>query len=325
MRFKKTLCTVIISLSTLLVPTLAYGQAYGKVNVETLNLRSNPSTSATNVGQLDQSEEVEIVGRANNEWLEIVTGNGNKAYVFSKYVSIVDTEGTINGQGVRLRDYPDVNNSQVFDTLYNGDKVIIEYTVDNWCKVIAKGKEGFISKDFVNSPFINEVTTKKMSEVERVKPAQVTTAKAESNKNQSQKPQQSTSNSDKPVKSSQSGLGAAIVEDALQFKGGRYVYGGNNLNTGVDCSGFTQQIMKRHGISISRSSRSQYANDGYKVSKDNLQKGDLLFYGYNGNVSHVALYIGNGQVIHANTSSTGIIVSSAFNAGKPYIGAKRVI
>ncbi|MGL4797938.1 MAG: NlpC/P60 family protein [Cellulosilyticaceae bacterium] len=329
MQLKKTLCTVVMSLSTLLVPTLTFGQAYGKVNVETLNMRNTPATTATNIGQLDQSDEVEIVGRANDEWLEIVTPNGNKAYVFAAFVAIVDAEGIVNGQGVRLRDYPDVNDSTVFETLHKGDKVVIEYAVGDWCKVIAKGKEGFVSKQFLDSAFLDEVPTKTMNEIERVKPAPVVSATKESNKSQSSKPQsnktQATTQKEVPVKTSNSSLGESIAQDALQFKGGRYVYGGNSLKTGVDCSGFTQQIMKRHGVSISRSSRSQYANDGYKVSKDSLQKGDLLFYGYNGAVSHVALYIGNGQVIHANTSSTGIIISPAFSAGKPYIGAKRVI
>ena len=116
-----------------------------------------------------------------------------------------------------------------------------------------------------------------------------------------------------------------IIQDAKQFLGNPYVYGGNSLTNGVDCSGFTQQMMKRHGISISRTSSSQYANDGYKVSRDELRKGDLVFFGYNGSISHVGIYIGNGQMIHSGTSSTGITISSLEGAGKPYIGAKRVL
>ncbi len=83
--------------------------------------------------------------------------------------------------------------------------------------------------------------------------------------------------------------------------------------------------MKRHGISISRTSSSQYTNDGYKVSRDELRKGDLVFFGYNGSISHVGIYIGNGQMIHSGTSSTGITISSLEGVGKPYIGAKRVL
>ncbi|MEG0388189.1 MAG: C40 family peptidase, partial [Niameybacter sp.] len=133
------------------------------------------------------------------------------------------------------------------------------------------------------------------------------------------------SNNEDTVVASGKSLGEAIVEDAQQFVGNPYVYGGNSLTSGVDCSGFTQQIMNRHGISISRTSRSQYDNDGYQVSRGELQRGDLVFFGYNGSISHVAIYIGDGKIIHSNNSSTGIIISSFDGPGKPYIGAKRVI
>lgn len=117
--------------------------------------------------------------------------------------------------------------------------------------------------------------------------------------------------------------GEEIVAYAKQFLGGKYVYGGNDLATGVDCSGFAQQIMQHFGISIARSSRAQYASNGYAVSQAEIQPGDLVFYG-NNSVNHVAIYAGNGQIIHANTESTGIIMSNLYY-GKPIIGIKRVI
>ena len=84
--------------------------------------------------------------------------------------------------------------------------------------------------------------------------------------------------------------------------------------------------MKNFGISLQRSSSAQFSNNGYSVERGNEQPGDLIFYGYNGNVSHVAIYIGGGQIIHANDERTGICISSAFsNTGKPVIGIKRVI
>lgn len=124
-------------------------------------------------------------------------------------------------------------------------------------------------------------------------------------------------------KNSSLAKGEEVVSYAKQFLGGRYVYGGNNLATGVDCSGFAQQIMKHFGISIERSSRSQYACNGYAVRQSEIQPGDLVFYG-NGSVNHVAIYAGNGQIIHASTESTGIIMSNLYY-GKPIIGIKRVI
>jgi cell wall-associated NlpC family hydrolase len=326
MQLKKTLLAIGIAVTTMLVPSLVYGQAYGKVNVETLNMRQEPNTKATNVGQLNQKDEVQIIGRANEEWLQVKGKDGKSAYVFSEYVSIEEAEGVIIGQGVRLRDYPATTGSNVFDTLSKGDKVVIQYTVDGWCKVIHDGREGFVSAEYVDSKFMDEIKSESISEVKRIVPTKVEVpAQTESTASKNNASGSSSSNSTtKPVESSES-LADTIIEDAKQFLGNPYVYGGNSLTNGVDCSGFTQQIMKRHGISISRTSSSQYTNDGYKVSRDELRKGDLVFFGYNGSISHVGIYIGNGQMIHSGTSSTGITISSLEGVGKPYIGAKRVL
>lgn len=325
MQLKKSLLTLCVMMSALIMPTLVYGQAYGIVTADSLNMREKPSTQSTKLGQLNNKEEINIIERTNDEWLQVQTSNGKKAYVFAEYISIEEAEGVITGQGVRLRDYPSVTNSTILQTLKKGEEVVIEYTVEGWCKVIYNGKEGFVSQEYVDSKFIKEIKTKKLSEVKKIEPTQETEEIIHTNKDNE------SSNSDSQEQDANTSvatgkdLGEEIVKDALQFVGNPYVYGGNSLTNGVDCSGFTQQIMKRHGINISRISSSQYANDGYKVSKEELQKGDLVFFGYNGSVSHVAIYIGDGKMIHSNNSSTGIIISTLANSGKPYIGAKRVI
>lgn len=122
-----------------------------------------------------------------------------------------------------------------------------------------------------------------------------------------------------------SSKGEEVVAIARKYLGGKYVYGGNNLETGVDCSGFTQQIMKKVGITIERTSRSQYAANGKKVSVSDVAPGDLVFYGKDGvNIDHVAIYAGNGQIIHASDAKSGIKMSNLYY-GKPIIGVKRVI
>ena len=101
-----------------------------------------------------------------------------------------------------------------------------------------------------------------------------------------------------------------MVDYALSFVGGRYVWGGTDPHTGADCSGFTRYILSHAGgVSISRSSAEQ-AGEGRTVTADSMQPGDLLFYSNGGGVNHVAMYIGNGQVVHASSSKTGIIVSA---------------
>lgn len=126
------------------------------------------------------------------------------------------------------------------------------------------------------------------------------------------------------VASKQQTRGEEVIDYAKRYLGGPYVYGGNNLNTGVDCSGFTQQIMKHFDVSLERSSRAQYASNGYKVSKAELLPGDLIFYGYSGSINHVAIYAGNDQIIHASTERTGITMGS-LHGNTPIIGMKRVI
>ena len=101
-----------------------------------------------------------------------------------------------------------------------------------------------------------------------------------------------------------------VVDYALQFVGGRYVYGGVNPSTGVDCSGFTRYVLKKTAdVELDHSARSQ-SGEGKIVSYDQARPGDLVFYGKNGSINHVALYMGDGKVVHASTEKTGIIVTN---------------
>lgn len=101
-----------------------------------------------------------------------------------------------------------------------------------------------------------------------------------------------------------------IVNYALQFVGNRYVWGGTSLTNGTDCSGFTQSVLKHFGISIPRVSRDQ-ARTGKSINSSQMRPGDLIFYtNSSGTVNHVAMYIGNGQVVHAASRKSGIKISS---------------
>lgn len=100
-----------------------------------------------------------------------------------------------------------------------------------------------------------------------------------------------------------------VAEYALQFVGGRYVYGGNDPHVGVDCSGFTKYVLSHEaGVSISRTAASQSC-EGQAIRLNEARPGDLVFYTKGGSVNHVAMYIGDGKVIHASTEKTGIIVT----------------
>lgn len=111
--------------------------------------------------------------------------------------------------------------------------------------------------------------------------------------------------------SSTGSVRSSMVSYAMQFLGNSYVYGGTSLTNGTDCSGFTMRIYEHFGYSIPRTSAAQ-ASYTTTISSSEAQPGDLFFYGYGGSVSHVAMYIGGGQVIHASNESTGIKISNAF-------------
>lgn len=101
-----------------------------------------------------------------------------------------------------------------------------------------------------------------------------------------------------------------LVNYALQFVGNRYVWGGTSLTNGVDCSGFTMRVMEKFGVSLPHYSGSQ-AQMGKKVTSATMQPGDLIFYaGSNGKVNHVAIYIGNGRIVHAASRRSGIKTST---------------
>ena len=131
-----------------------------------------------------------------------------------------------------------------------------------------------------------------------------------------------TSNTTASSTSSSSSLGQQIADFAVQYVGYPYVYGGNSLTNGVDCSGFTQQVYLHFGYSIPRRASIQ-ATVGTSVAISDLQPGDLVFYGDSEGVGHVVIYIGNGKVVHASTPSKGIIISDLYY--RTPMCAKRII
>ena len=101
-----------------------------------------------------------------------------------------------------------------------------------------------------------------------------------------------------------------VVNYALQFVGNPYVWGGTSLTKGADCSGFTMQVMRQFGVSLPHYSGAQ-AKMGKPVKSSEMRPGDLIFYANSGGtVNHVAMYIGNGQIVHAASKKSGIKIST---------------
>lgn len=100
-----------------------------------------------------------------------------------------------------------------------------------------------------------------------------------------------------------------VANFAMQFVGNPYVYGGTSLTNGADCSGFVMAVYANFGISLPRTTGG-LAQSGYPVDINNIQAGDIISYGYNGYVSHSALYVGNGMIVHASTPELGIRIDN---------------
>ena len=116
-------------------------------------------------------------------------------------------------------------------------------------------------------------------------------------------------------------VATSLVNFALQFVGYSYRSGGTDLYNGVDCSGFTMKVFEQFGYGLPHNAASQSSYGSY-VSLDQLAPGDLLFYGY-GSITHVAIYIGNGQIVHAATPSAGIVTANY--QMMPIITARRIL
>lgn len=113
-----------------------------------------------------------------------------------------------------------------------------------------------------------------------------------------------------------------VVNYALQFVGYPYVYGGNSLTNGTDCSGFTKLIYASYGVYLPRSAPEQ-AHYGVHVNLENIMPGDIVVSGYDGVVCHASIYIGDGKLVHALNSNVGIVVTSMYIM--PIIDVRRVI
>lgn len=140
---------------------------------------------------------------------------------------------------------------------------------------------------------------------------------SESKESQKEESSSKSESSGGSSSSSGSSKGSEIANFACQFIGNPYVAGGTSLTNGADCSGFTQAVYSNFGISLPRTSGSQ-ALCGTSVSYAEAQPGDIIYYG-----GHVGIYIGNGQIVHASTQSTGIKISSALY--RSIISVRRIV
>lgn len=251
-----------------------------------LNIRQEASTDSEVVGILTNHNACELLEDA-GDWYKVTSGKVT-GYVSKQYLVIGDeaeaiaeqeikTVATVNTETLNVRAEKSTE-AAVLSQVGNSEAFTVNSVADGWVEISVDDSVGYISQDYVT--LAQALPTAKT--IEQVK-----------------------------YGDGVSDVRASVVSYALQFVGNRYVWGGTSLENGVDCSGFTMRILGKYGVSLPHSSKAQ-PSCGTKISASDAKPGDLFFYGSGRSISHVAIYIGNGQIVHASNKRDGIKVSNAY-------------
>lgn len=232
--------------------------------------------------------------QANGEILVVYQDeNGNeKTATISAVAAQAENYACINagGDALRVRQGPGTGYA-ILCNVYDGDRFPITGKTNGWYQILCNGRTGYVSAEFVTVQDGDSVS----------------------------KPDGDGDVSPNP-------LGQEIVDFALQYVGYPYVYGTAGPDT-FDCSGFTMYVYSHFGYSLNRSSKDQVKN-GVAVDKEDLQQGDLVFFSTNGSYpTHVAIYIGDGNIVHASTPQDGVKISSLNTSYyiDNYFAARRIL
>ena len=321
------------------------------VNAKALNVRATPSEESTVIDVASESEELEVVDTS-GEWATVALGNDVYGFIHPDYCeyktyypTAVTLEEEADRQAAEEASYKEVSESTDIsdseDVSYAEDTASADATytdetpstdtayVDEtpstdtaYVDETPSTEAPYTEVPETEAPYTEAPETEapytEAPETEAPETEAPETEAPETEAPETEAPETEAPETEAPA--SDSSVGQEIANYAVQFVGNPYVYGGTSLTNGTDCSGFTQSVMANFGIYIARTAADQ-AYGGTSVSVSDIQPGDLLFYSDGSGISHVALYIGGGQIVHAATESQGIIISS-YNYDSPVCAAR---
>ena len=296
-----------------------------------VNVRSIPSEEGEIVGKLYDKSVGEFIEEKDG-WYKIVSGNctgyvkgeycvvGEEAEALAKEVGT--TYAIVNTTTLKVRKEASTE-SAVLGLVPIEEELVVVEELDGWVKIAIEEGDGYVSRDYVNlrTDFVHaesreEEEARLAAEARAREEARAAAAATEASRAQQQaevqvqksEANQAAIDSARNIAAASVGseMGKSVIDYATQFVGNPYVWGGSSLTNGTDCSGFVMSVYSNFGVSLPHSS-SALRSKGYDVGGlENAQPGDIVCYS-----GHVGLYVGNGQIVHASTSKTGIIVSSA--------------
>lgn len=298
-------------------PEFAIAQVQDYVNV-----RSLPGTDGDIVGTLRSGAVAEIQATAgeNDDWFQIVSGNV-AGYIKAEYFVFGEEANAILDQSIRtyatiLADRLNVREEASSTGKKSGyleaaEQVLVLEDLGDWLHVqYTDTVDGYIAKEYarLTESYIYAQTPEEAAAektLRQTRQGRIQTA-------QYVKPENTNITFPPTTYTSNEELRKAIVENAMQYLGNKYVHGGNSLETGTDCSGFTMLLYAQYGYSISRTPAGQLEKAGRSIDYSEIQPGDIICYTSNGSTcTHVALYIGDGQIIHAANSRKGVVIYNA--------------